>query len=177
MIYTNSLLLHGIDEPKRHSRRGRKGESQACLLDAIRSMLVEVKRDNSRSESGSAEGSAAVGESPEGAEPTAVGQSPTGAGPTAVRETILRYGGLRNFGETGHGEAPVLVEVGPEKDQPDQPGRASEIGVYPKGGGTEPGISRQHRPRGDHQGCARATLPTFWKQEEGIALWARPVRP
>ena len=92
-------------------------------------MLVEVKRDNGRSESGSAEGSTAVGESPEGAGPTAVGQNPTGAGPTAVRETILRYGGLRNFGETGHGEAPVLVEVGPEKDQPDQPGRAGEMGI------------------------------------------------
>ena len=30
-----------------------KGESQAFLLDAMRSMLVEVKRDNGRSECGS----------------------------------------------------------------------------------------------------------------------------
>ena len=30
------------------------GESQAFLLDAMRSVLVEVKRDNGRSESGSA---------------------------------------------------------------------------------------------------------------------------
>ena len=36
------------------------GESQAFFLDAMRSMLVEVKKDNGRSESGSAEGSAAA---------------------------------------------------------------------------------------------------------------------
>ena len=88
----------------------------------------------------------------------------------------FRDGGLRNFGETGHGEADVPVEVGPERDQPDQPGRAGEMSIYPSGGGTEPGISWQHRPRGDHQGCARATSPTFWKQEEDIELWACPVR-
>ena len=80
-------------------------------------MLVEVKRDNGWSESDSAEGSAAVGENPEGAEPTAVGQSPAGAGLTAVRETILRDGGLWNFGETGHGEAAVPVEVGLQRDR------------------------------------------------------------
>ena len=91
-------------------------ESQAFVLDAMRSMLVEVKRDNGRSDSGTAEGSAAVGESPEGAGPTAVGQRPARAGPTAVRETILRDGGLRNFGETGHGEAAVHAEVGPKRD-------------------------------------------------------------
>ena len=86
-------------------------------------MLVKVKRDTGRSESGSA----AVGESPEGAEPTAVGQSLAGAGPTtAVQETILRDGGYPNFGETGHGEAAVPVEVGPERGQPDQPGGAGE---------------------------------------------------
>ena len=116
-------------------------ESQAFLLDAMtRSTLVEAKRGNGRSEFGSAEGSADVGESPEGAGPTAVGQSPAGARPTAVREMIFRDRGLRNFGETGHGEAAVPVVVGPERDQPDQPGRAGEMGVYPSGGGTEPGI-------------------------------------
>ena len=36
----------------------------------------------------------------------------------------------------GHGEAAVPVEVGPERGQPDQPGRAGEMGVYPSGGGT-----------------------------------------
>ena len=96
-------------------------------------MLVEVKRDNCRSESGSAEGSPSVGESPEGAGPTAVGQSPAGAGPAVVRETISRDGDLRNFGETGHGEAVVPVEVGPERDQPDQPGRPGEMGAYLSG--------------------------------------------
>ena len=65
------------------------GESQAFLLDAIKSMLVEVKRNTGRSESGGAEGSAAVGKSPEGAGPTALRQSLVGAGPTAVRETIF----------------------------------------------------------------------------------------
>ena len=117
------------------------GESQAFLLDAIKSMLVEFKRDTGRSESGGAEGSAAVGKSPEGAGPTAVGQSPAEAGPATVRETILRDGGMWNFGEMGHGEAGVPVEVGPERDQPDQPGKAGEMSVYPSGGGTEPGIS------------------------------------
>ena len=62
------------------------GESQRVLLDAMRSMLVKRRRDNDRSESGSAEGSAAVGDSPEGTGPTAVGKSPSGAGPTTVRE-------------------------------------------------------------------------------------------
>ena len=68
------------------------GESQEFLLDAMRNILVEVKRDNGRLESGSAKGSAAVGESLEGAGPTAAGQSPAGAGPTAVRETIFVMG-------------------------------------------------------------------------------------
>ena len=102
------------------------------LLDAMRSMLIKFKRDNGRSKSGSAEGSAAVGESPEGSGPTALGQSPAGAGPTAVRKTIWRDGGLRNFGEMGHGEdAVVPVEVGPERDESDQPGGAGAMGVYP----------------------------------------------
>ena len=70
------------------------------LLYAMLSMLVVVKRHNGQSESGSAEGSAAVGESPEGAGRIAAGQSPAGAGPTAAREMILRDGGLQNFGET-----------------------------------------------------------------------------
>ena len=59
-------------------------DSQAPLLDAMKSMLFEFKRVNGRSESGSAEGSAVVGESPAGAGPIGVGQSPAGAGPTAV---------------------------------------------------------------------------------------------
>ena len=33
----------------------------------------------------------------------------------------------------GFGEAAVLIEVGPEKGQPDQPGRAGEMGAYPSG--------------------------------------------
>ena len=71
---------------------------QASLMDAMRNMLAEFMRDGGQSESGSAEGSAVVGESLAAAGPAAVGQSPAGAGPTAVRETILRDGGSRNFG-------------------------------------------------------------------------------
>ena len=81
------------------------------------------------SESGSAEGSASGGESPEGARSTDVGRCPAEAGPTAVQEAVLRDGGLRNFGKTGHRDVAVPAEVGPERDQPDQPGRAGEM-VY-----------------------------------------------
>ena len=70
-------------------------ECQAFSLDAMRSMLVEIKRDKGRSESGSAEGSDAVRESPE--------------------ETSLSDGGLQNFGEMGLTEAAVPVEVGPDR--------------------------------------------------------------
>ena len=66
---------------------------------------------------------------------------------------ILPDGGLRKFGETRHGEAAVPVEVGPERDHPDQPGRAGEMGVYPSDGGTEPGISWQHRPKRSFRPC------------------------
>ena len=114
------------------------GDSQAFLLDAMRNMLAEFIRDDGPSESGSAEGSDAVEE------------SPAGAGRTAVRETILGDRGLRNFGETGHGEAAVPVEVSPERGQPDQPRKAVEMGAYPSEvevRGNEPGILRQHRPR------------------------------
>ena len=83
-----------------------------------------LNEGHSQSESGSAEGSAAVGESPTGAGPTVVGQSPAEVGPTAVRETIVRDSGSRNFGATGRGETAVSVEVGPERDQSDQRGRA-----------------------------------------------------
>ena len=107
------------------------GESQAFLLDATRSMLVEVKRDNGRLESGTSEGSAAVWESPKEAEPTAGGQSPAGEEPTAVRET--RDAGLRKFSQTGHGETAVPVEVGPMRGYPDQQRRAGEWDLYPGG--------------------------------------------
>ena len=94
-------------------------------------MPAEFMRDDGQSESGSAEGSATVGKSPAEAGPTALGQSPAGVGPTAVRETILRDGGSRNFGAIGRGETAVPVDAGPEREQPDQPGRAGEKGAYP----------------------------------------------
>ena len=62
---------------------------KASLMDAMRSMLAEFLRDNGQSEFGSAEGSAAVGESPAGAGRTVVGQTPAGAGSTAVREAFF----------------------------------------------------------------------------------------
>ena len=109
------------------------GHSQVSWLIAKRSMLFTFERENGRPESGSAEGSSAARVSPSGARPTAVGESPAGAGPTAVREKKLRDGGSRNFGEMGSGEDAVLIEVGPERGQPDQPRRAGEMGVYPSG--------------------------------------------
>ena len=96
----------------RREVRQMMGNSPASLLDATTSTLVDFKRDNGRSEPGSAEGSDAVGESPAGAGRTAVGQRPAGAGPTAVREMILRDGGLRNFREMGRGEAARWIQRG-----------------------------------------------------------------
>ena len=58
---------------------------QASLMDAMRNMLAEFMRDGGQSESGSAEGSAVVGESLAAAGPAAVGQSPAGAGPLYER--------------------------------------------------------------------------------------------
>lgn len=53
------------------------------MEDAMRNMMADFMRDNGRSESGGAKGSAAVGE------------SPAGAGPTAVRNTpAVRVAGL-----------------------------------------------------------------------------------
>ena len=100
------------------------GDSKASSLNIMRSMLVDFVRNDGKAESSSAECSAAVGESPTGAGPTVVGQSPAEVGPTAVRETIVRDSGSRNFGATGRGETAVSVEVGPERDQSDQRGRA-----------------------------------------------------
>ena len=67
----------------------------------------------------SADGSAAVGESQQGAVPTAVRDNAAGA------DTILR-----DFVATGSSEIALPVEVGPPRGQPDQPGRAGERGPY-----------------------------------------------
>ena len=103
------------------------GEGQAFSLDAMRSMLIEVKTDNGRSETGSADSSATVGECPEEAGPrdssgiegnaaADKGECPRGAIPNAVRpssepageglvpdtrarrEAILRDDGFRHNG-------------------------------------------------------------------------------
>ena len=101
-------------------------ERQASMIEDIRKMSVEFKRDNGRLDSGGAEGSAAARERSAGPRPTAVRQRPAVAGPAAVRGTILGDGGLRNFGETGQAEAAFPVEIGPERDEPDQLGRSGE---------------------------------------------------
>ena len=56
---------------------------------AMRSTLVDINADIGRSESGSAECSAAVREISEEAAPTDVGQTPAGAGPAAVRDSVF----------------------------------------------------------------------------------------
>ena len=150
-------------------------------------------RDDDQSESGSTEisaavressaeaGRAAVGQSPTGAGPTAVrestavgdisagarrmavGQSPARAGSTAVQETILLDGTLRNFGETGHGQVAVRVEVFPERNHPGQQGRAGEMSAYPSEVGARNLASRdcvgrkrgQGGQRGKHERCRR----------------------
>ena len=75
-------------------------ESQASTMEAMRNVLVEFTRSNGRSESGNAEGGAAIGESPRGAIPIArqssgvegnaaadVGKIPREGIPTDVRPT------------------------------------------------------------------------------------------
>ena len=49
----------------------------------------------------------------------------------------------RNFVETGRGETAAFAQVGPVKDQPDQPGAAGQRGAYPSGeyGGDSAAIS------------------------------------
>ena len=43
----------------------------------------------------------------------------------------MRGGDSRNFGANERGETAVPFEVGPERDQPDQSGRAGDGGAYP----------------------------------------------
>ena len=70
-------------------------ERQASMMHPMRNMMAELTKDNDRSESSSAEGSAGVGGSSRGAGPTAVRETcaaPEGVAPdtAAARETTLR---------------------------------------------------------------------------------------
>ena len=84
-------------------------EKQASIKHAMRETMAEFIGNNGRSESSSAEGSAAVRGSPRGAEPTAARETSAAAaagggareGTTAGRETTLRENASRNVGVTG----------------------------------------------------------------------------
>ena len=172
-------------------------------------MLVEVKKDNGRSESGSAEGSSAVRESPEQVAPTAVRQTLARARPTDVRyssgvegtavadvrkssrraiptavrstsgpsgdgfvpdtraerETILRHDDSRNYGKMGRGEAVIPVDVGPQRSQPDQSGRAGESVAFSRG---EFGVGFR-LPSSQPIAFKHAVRPTFSGQKPDLS--------
>ena len=100
-------------------------EKQASMMHGMREIMTQFMRNDGRSESGSAEGSAVVGGSPRGAEPPAARETSAAAAAaaaagdgaqgntTAGGETILLEDASRNFGVTGRKGAAVPVEVGP----------------------------------------------------------------
>ena len=88
--------------------------SQASMMNATRDMIAEFTRDNGRSESGSAEGSATIGQIPRGIVPTAVTGTPAAAVGMArdigaVAETTLREGASPDLGATGRGGTALPV--------------------------------------------------------------------
>lgn len=76
---------------------------QASVVHAMKSMMADFMRDNGRSESGGAEGNAAVGESTAKVSTTAVGESSRGAVPTAVGETPAVFGAGAGIGQLESG--------------------------------------------------------------------------
>ena len=122
-------------------------EKQASMMHVMREMITEFMRNNGRSESGSAEGSVAVGGGPRGAEPiaareTSAAAAASGGGArgdtTAGRETTLREDAWHDFGVTGRRGAASCC-------QPDQQRRAGEWDTYPGdelGGGYDLPLSR-----------------------------------
>ena len=59
----------------------------------------------------------------------------------------MRDRGLRKFGETGHGEAAVPVDVGPARGKPDQTGRdGKECGQEKADGGENRVVARPRLP-------------------------------
>ena len=118
------------------------------MMQDMREMMAEFKRNNGPSESGSAGGSAAVRGSPRRAQPTAAPQTFAAAaaaaataaagggargGTTAASETTLREDASRNCGVTGRRGAAVPVDVDPARGQPDQQRGAREWSTYPVG--------------------------------------------
>lgn len=95
-------------------------------------MMAVFTRDIGQSESGSAEGSAAVGWIARETVPTVARETLTAAAvgmardTTPRRETILYQGSSQNSGTTGRQETGFPVDVGSRGGQPNQPGRAGE---------------------------------------------------
>ena len=144
------------------------------MMHAMREMMAKFMSNNGRSESSSAEGSAAVAGSPPGAEPTAARETPAVAvaggvargDTTAGSETTLREDASRTFGVAGRRGAAVPVEVGPATGQPDQQRRAGEWDSYvcgELGGGYDLLLSRH-----------LASKPTaFSGQNPEFTAWTR----
>ena len=160
-------------------------EKQTSMMHAMREMMTEFMRNNGRSESGSAEGSAVVGGSRRWAEPTAARETSAAAAAaaaaagggargdtTAGRETTLHKEASRNFGVTGRRGVAVPVEVGPIRGQPDQQRRAGEWDTYPGG---ESG--RGHDlPLSRHTAFKHTPVPLFSGQKPAFTAWTRDAR-
>lgn len=110
------------------------GASESPVVDAMRSMMVEFKRNVDRVESSGADNGSVVlepgntgvgvagGDIPYN--PIAVVNARSNAGEPerelAAVHTTFRDGELRNVGGMGRKRASVPVKVGPPMDQPDQ---------------------------------------------------------
>ena len=158
-------------------------ENQASMMQDMREMIAELMRNNGPSESSSAEGSAAVRESPLGAEPTAARQTSAAAAAaagggargdtctTAAREATLREDTSCRFGVTGRRGAVVPVEVGPARGQPDQQRGAGEWGTYPGGElrvGIDLPLSRLF--------FKHTAVPLFSRKKPEFTAWTRDAR-
>ena len=139
--------------------------------------MAEFTRNNGRSESGSAEGSAAVGQIPRGIVPAAVRETPAAAvgmarDIAAEHQTNLREGASPDLGVTGRGGTALPFEVGPPRGQPDQPGRTGEWGAYPGGeldGGFDLPLSR-------HLAFKHTPVPSFSGLKPEFNSWTRDAR-
>ena len=113
-------------------------------------MMAEFTKHNGRLESGSDEGSPAVGQITRGRVTAAVRETPSAAVGMArdiptEQETHLREGASRNLEVTGPGGTALPAKVGAPRGQPDKPGKAGEWGAYPGGelgGGFDFSVSR-----------------------------------
>ena len=106
----------GEVQDMRHKVKLAIEHSQASTMNVMRDMMAEFTRNNGRSESGSAEGSAAVGQIPRGIAPAAVRETPAAAVGmarhiAAEQETNLREGASPDLGATGRGELRCLSRL------------------------------------------------------------------